>query len=109
MFVVVAISTCRQATLAPAMEPTALGQPKEEIYLRPGKSLTSGESTTKIPVPLSSLQQDKVDIGHLRARAEKASTRQGKFIMPFSFGVAPLLQVFGADIPVVPYVEYGQN
>ena len=78
----------------PSSPSTTLSEGSDfKIYLRPGKSVTSGESTTKPPVPLSLLQQDKVDIEHLRARAEKASTRQGKFIMPFAFGVALLLQV----------------
>lgn len=35
-------------------------------------------------------------------RAEKASDRQGQFLMPFAFGVTPLLQVFGMDTPTVP-------
>ena len=56
-----------------------------EVYLRPSKQ--SG--------------QEKIDLENLRARAEKASRRQGRFLMPFSFGVAPLLQVFGADVPLV--------
>jgi hypothetical protein len=43
-----------------------------------------------------------VDLEPLRQRAEKACNGQGSFIMPFAFGVAPLLQVFGADIPIVP-------
>lgn len=43
-----------------------------------------------------------VDLESLRRRAEKACSQQGKFLMPFSFCVAPLVQVFGADIPVVP-------
>jgi hypothetical protein len=62
-----------------------------EVYLRPGKSANATKN-----------KEDKVDIELLRARAEKASNQQGKFIMPFAFGVAPLLQVFGADVPVVP-------
>jgi hypothetical protein len=62
-----------------------------EVYLRPGKSANATKN-----------KEDKVDIELLRARAEKASSQQGKFIMPFAFGVAPLLQVFGADVPVVP-------
>jgi len=44
----------------------------------------------------------QVDLESLRQRAEKACIRQGNFITPFAFGVAPLLQVFGADIPIVP-------
>ena len=48
------------------------------------------------------LDDTPVDLETLRARAEQACNRQGSFIMPFAFGVAPLLQVFGADIPVTP-------
>jgi len=40
------------------------------------------------------------DVFKCRSKAEKASGRFGKFLMPFAFGVAPLLQVFGADNPV---------
>jgi hypothetical protein len=47
-------------------------------------------------------KKENIDIGLLRGKAEKASKRHGPFIMPFAFGVAPLLQVFGADVPVVP-------
>ncbi len=64
-----------------------------EIYLRPGKSANNGDAGGS-DAPLN------IDI--LRNRAEKAAKQQGKFIMPFAFGVAPLLQVFGADVPVVP-------
>ena len=52
-----------------------------EAYLRPGQA---------------------VDLETLRSRAGKAADRQGAFLMPFAFGVAPLLQVFGADVPSVP-------
>jgi len=41
------------------------------------------------------------DIARLKAHAEKVSNRHGKILVPFSFGVAPILQVFGADIPIV--------
>mmetsp|Transcript_5966 Transcript_5966/g.9423 ORF Transcript_5966/g.9423 Transcript_5966/m.9423 type:complete len:3872 (+) Transcript_5966:128-11743(+) len=37
-----------------------------------------------------------------REKAEKASFRQGQFLMPFAFGVTPLLQVFGTDVPTIP-------
>jgi len=50
-------------------------------YLKPGKNAT--------------------DLAKLRANAEKSSNRHGSFLMPFAFGVAPLLQVFGTDNPVV--------
>jgi hypothetical protein len=42
-----------------------------------------------------------IDIDKFRAKAEKASNEHGSFLMPFAFGVAPLLQVFGADNPFV--------
>lgn len=57
-----------------------------DVYLRPDKTAF----------------RSKVDLDLMRSRAEKSSAQQGKFIMPFAFGVAPLLQVFGADVPVVP-------
>ena len=47
-------------------------------------------------------KDDQISIENLRAKAEKASTNHGNFVMPFAFGVAPLLQVFGADVPRVP-------
>jgi hypothetical protein len=62
-----------------------------EAYLRPGKPATGADKA----------KQDKIDLETLRSRAEKASKRQWNFLMPFAFGVAPLLQVFGADVPVV--------
>jgi len=43
-----------------------------------------------------------VDIEKLRTNAEKASNRHGPILMPFAFGVAPLLQVFGAENPLQP-------
>ncbi|KAG7374623.1 Dock homology region 2 domain containing protein [Nitzschia inconspicua] len=45
---------------------------------------------------------DKFDIETLRAKAAKAAENHGKFLIPFAFGVAPLLQVFGADILRIP-------
>eukprot|EP00536_Pseudo-nitzschia_multiseries_P017308 jgi/Psemu1/248066/estExt_Genewise1.C_14790007 len=50
----------------------------------------------------SSAKDKDIDVGKLRAKAQKASDNHGDFIMPFAFGVAPLLQVFGADVPHVP-------
>lgn len=41
------------------------------------------------------------EIEKLRDKAEKMSRRHGHFLMPFAFGVAPLLQIFGTDIPTV--------
>jgi len=60
-----------------------------EPYIRPGKN----EDINR---------QDRKTLEAMRARAERASNQQGKFIMPFAFGVAPLLQVFGADVPQSP-------
>ena len=54
-----------------------------EAYLRPGK------------------ETDRIDIEALRLRAEKAANQQGTFLMPFAFGVAPLVQVFREDTPLV--------
>lgn len=51
-----------------------------EIYLKPSRSF---------------------DIDKSRAKAEKASNTSGNFLMPFAFGVVPLLQVFGTETPVV--------
>ncbi|KAL3925234.1 MAG: hypothetical protein SGILL_000547 [Bacillariaceae sp.] len=45
---------------------------------------------------------EKYDLEMLRAKAEMAANNHGKFLMPFAFGVAPLLQVFGSDIPRIP-------
>ncbi len=47
-------------------------------------------------------KNDQINIENLRQKAEKASANHGNFVMPFAFGVAPLLQVFGADVPKVP-------
>jgi hypothetical protein len=42
-----------------------------------------------------------VDLEKLKSAAERASNRHGAFLIPFAFGVAPLLQVFGSDNPVL--------
>lgn len=57
-----------------------------EIYLKQSKSSRSSGG---------------IDMNKFRSRAEKASNQHGSFLMPFAFGVAPLLQVFGADNPLV--------
>ena len=57
-----------------------------EIYLKQSKASRSA---------------GPIDIEKYRMKAEKASNQHGSFLMPFAFGVAPLLQVFGADNPVV--------
>lgn len=71
-----------------------------DVYVRPQRSnsmnsASSGNSN-------ESKSKGSLDIDQLRSKAEKASSRHGNFIMPFAFGVAPLLQVFGADVPTVP-------
>lgn len=50
-------------------------------YLKPGKPIN--------------------DLERLRNSAAKNSSRRGDFVLPFAFGVAPLLQVFGTDNPTV--------
>ncbi|CAB9509212.1 expressed unknown protein [Seminavis robusta] len=57
-----------------------------EIYLKQTKSSKSSGG---------------FDLNKFRTKAEKASNQHGSFLIPFAFGVAPLLQVFGADNPVV--------
>jgi hypothetical protein len=57
-----------------------------EIYLKQSKKARSA---------------GPIDINKFRAKAEKASNQHGSFLMPFAFGVAPLLQVFGAENPVI--------
>ena len=42
-----------------------------------------------------------VDLERWRIKAEKSSKRHSPFLVPFAFGVAPLLQVFGTDNPTV--------
>ncbi|GAX19245.1 hypothetical protein FisN_4Lh171 [Fistulifera solaris] len=44
---------------------------------------------------------DAVDLEHLRSNAERASYSHGHLLVPLAFGVAPLLQVFGAENPAV--------
>lgn len=51
--------------------------------------------------PYLKLRKSTFDLDKLKQNAEKASNRNGKFVVPFAFGVAPLLQVFGTDNPVV--------
>jgi hypothetical protein len=47
-------------------------------------------------------KQPNLDLNKLRGKAERSSERLGRFVMPFAFGVAPLLQVIGADVPTIP-------
>jgi hypothetical protein len=50
----------------------------------------------------SATKQPNQDLNKLRNKAERSSERLGRFVMPFAFGVAPLLQVIGADVPMIP-------
>lgn len=59
-----------------------------EVYTKPSNTDKKGAAS-----------RSRIDIGKLRDKAAKASSRQGDFLMPFAFGVAPLLQIFGTDIP----------
>jgi hypothetical protein len=43
-----------------------------------------------------------IDIEKHRVNAAKNSSHHGSFLMPFAFGVAPLLQVFGTENPQTP-------
>jgi hypothetical protein len=60
------------------------------------------EAYTKQDQDGAPLRSTAVDREKYREKAQKASERQGQFVMPFAFGVTPLLQVFGTDTPVVP-------
>ena len=42
------------------------------------------------------------DLSKLRMKAGKASDRVGQFLMPFAFGVAPLVQILGSTPPLIP-------
>jgi hypothetical protein len=56
---------------------------------------------SSIPDVKGTASRSDFEIGKLRDKAEKVSSRHGHFLMPFAFGVAPLLQIFGTDIPTV--------
>ena len=60
------------------------------------------EAYTKQDDDGTPLRSTSGDREKYREKAEKASDRQGRFLMPFAFGVTPLLQVFGTDTPSVP-------
>ena len=51
--------------------------------------------------PYLTPRKTAVDLDKLKQNAERASNRHGSFLIPFAFGVAPLLQVFGSDNPIV--------
>lgn len=67
-----------------------------------GKVISEGSDFEPYLRAKSKGKDDQINIENLRQKAEKASINHGNFIMPFAFGVAPLLQVFGADVPRVP-------
>jgi hypothetical protein len=48
-----------------------------------------------------SLGAPSFDLPTYRSMANRASQRHGKILTPFAFGVAPILQVFGTDLPTV--------
>jgi hypothetical protein len=43
-----------------------------------------------------------LDLSKLRAKAAKSADRFGQFLMPFAFGVAPLVQILGSTPPLIP-------
>ena len=65
-----------------------------EPYLKSSGQEKDARSTT--PKPVFS------EISKWRSKAERSSDRLGRFVMPFAFGVAPLLQVIGAEVPTIP-------
>ena len=67
-----------------------------------GKVISEGSDFEPYLRAKSKGKDEQINIENLRAKAKKASTNHGDFVMPFAFGVAPLLQVFGADVPRVP-------
>ena len=67
-----------------------------------GKVISEGSDFEPYLRAKSKGKDERINIENLRAKAKKASTNHGNFVMPFAFGVAPLLQVFGADVPRVP-------
>ncbi len=42
------------------------------------------------------------DLSKLRMKASKSADRFGRFLMPFAFGVAPLVQILGSTPPTIP-------
>jgi len=71
-----------------------------DIYLKPGKSSESKESVPQYnDVDQEAKRDNEVDLEKYKTKAEKASSRRSHFLVPFAFGVAPLLQVFGTENP----------
>jgi hypothetical protein len=69
------------------------------------KVLSDKEDTVvyaKDPLDVEGKGRPVIDLERCREKAERASDRQGRFLMPFAFGVTPLLQVFGTDVPSSP-------
>jgi hypothetical protein len=59
-----------------------------DIYTRQSDSAESHK--------LSAVEREKY-----RERAEKASNRQGQFLMPFAFGITPLVQALNIETPLM--------
>ena len=63
-----------------------------------GKDKEESGSFGKVQSP----KHTNADLAKLRGKAAKVSERLGRFLMPFAFGVAPLYQVIGSEIPIIP-------
>ncbi len=70
-----------------------------DIYLKAGKGSEGEETELQSDDIPNAKAKVLVDLEKYKAKAEKASSRRSHFLVPFAFGVAPLLQVFGADSP----------
>lgn len=71
-----------------------------DVYLKAGKGSDGKEVVPKsVDAESSSPAENIVDLEKFKTRAEKASSRRSHFLVPFAFGVAPLLQVFGTENP----------
>ena len=64
-----------------------------EIYFKSSKSKVDDKNPVKSAA---------VDLAKLRSRAEKSSSRNGRILMPFAFGVAPLVHIIGSEPPNIP-------
>ena len=65
-----------------------------DIYLNPNKQKVDDRNhQAKISNP---------DLSKLRMKAGRSADRFGQFLMPFAFGVAPLVQILGSTPPLIP-------
>ena len=48
------------------------------------------------------IKSTKPDVAKLRTKAQKTADRFGQLLMPFAFGVAPLVQILGPTPPHIP-------